>query len=72
MVMPTATSSMHTDPSLSEASMRTAERGKTILKTLMGSELARKNCRAIYQASLVQEPDETDDSVDEELVEVRR
>lgn len=37
----------HTDPSLSEASIRTAERGITILKILMASELAQKNCRAI-------------------------
>jgi hypothetical protein len=50
--MPTATSSMHTDPSLSEASIRTAERGITILRTLMGSELARKNCRAICRFHL--------------------
>jgi hypothetical protein len=53
VVMPTATSSMNTDPALSAASQKTAERGLKVLKSLLKeSDAAKDHCKAIYCAAV--------------------
>lgn len=66
VIMPTATSSAHKDPDLSAASIKTAERGLRVLKSLLDNETMKKNCKAIYVASSGSDVG----GVDEELVKV--
>lgn len=55
VVMPTATSSMHTDPALAATSRKTAQRGLKVLKGLLNeSDAAKENCKAIYRAAIVE------------------
>lgn len=68
VVMPTATSSMHTDPALSAASTKTAERGLTVLKSLLDNKVMKENCKAIYAAATSTGKQDADD----ELVKVRQ
>jgi hypothetical protein len=51
VVMPTATSSMHTDSELAAASQKTAERGMRVLTSLLDNPITKQNCAAIYAAS---------------------
>jgi len=69
VVMPTATSSMHTDPALATASSKTAERGLKILEYLLDDATMQENCNAIYAVSVGKETSAKD--VDAGLVEVR-
>jgi len=68
VVMPTATSTMHTDSNLAAASTKTAERGLKVLKSLLDNPTVRDNCKAIYAASSGEET--AMDSVHSNLVEV--
>lgn len=71
VVMPTATSSMHKDPALSEASSKTAARGLLVLKALLENDsMVKENCKAIYAAASLNR-ESNDDGVDRKLVEVR-
>ena len=46
---------MHTDPALSAASSKTAERGLKVLKSLLDeSDAAKNNCKAIYCAAVAE------------------
>jgi hypothetical protein len=77
VVMPTATSSMHTDPALSAASQKTAERGLKVLKSLLKeSDAAKDHCKAIYSAAVAELKENehhanTLDRFDAERVKVR-
>lgn len=73
VVMPTATSSMHTDPALSAASSKTAERGLKVLKSLHDdSDTTKNDCKAIYNAAMVELGGEEskEDNVDAERIKV--
>jgi hypothetical protein len=66
VVMPTATSSMHTDPELIVASKQTAERGIRVLSILLDNPITKRNCVAIYAASSGKQV-----NADADLVKVR-
>jgi uncharacterized protein (DUF736 family) len=66
VVMPTATSSMHTDSELAAASQKTAERGMRVLSVLLDNPIAKHNCAAIYAASSGKQANS-----DSDLVKVR-
>ena len=68
VVMPTAVSSMHDDPALADASKRTAQRGRKVLMTMLDNIEMRKNCRAIYKASIQYD---SDNVIEDDLVKVR-
>jgi hypothetical protein len=69
VVMPTAMSSMHTDPELSANAARTARRGIRVLKYLQDkNESVKTNCDAIRAVAA---GDDTE-NCDEERVEVSR
>ena len=69
VVMPTATSTMHTDSALMAASSKTAERGMRMLMSLLDNPTMKENCVAIYTASAGKES--MKNNVDTKLVEVR-
>jgi hypothetical protein len=77
VVMPTATSSMHTDSALSAASRKTAERGLKVLRSLLKeSDAAKDHCKAIYCATVAELKEKehhanTLDRFDAEKVQVR-
>jgi hypothetical protein len=66
VVMPTATSSMHTDAKLAAASQKTAERGMRVLTVLLDNPITKQNCAAIYASSSGKEVNS-----DSDLVKVR-
>ena len=51
VVMPTGMITMHEDPTLSEQSRKTSERGSTILASLIDNPLAGENCKAILSVA---------------------
>ena len=69
VVMPTAMSSMHTDPELSANAARTARRGVRVLKYLQDkNESVKTNCDAIRAVAAGDDTENCDR--DEERVEV--